>query len=695
MRHFDFLVEIGTEELPPKSLLKLSEAFTQGVLQRLGKAGLKFGEAKSYAAPRRLALLIENLDEVQGDQLSEKRGPALNAAFDAAGNPTKACEGFAKSCGTTTDKLVKLETDKGSWMIYKQVIQGEKAKTLIPAFVAESLAELPISKRMRWGAGRVEFVRPVHWVVMLANGDVIDAEILGKKADRYSQGHRFHNPGKLAIPYADEYESILQNEGKVIADFVKRRDSVKIQILKLAEKKDAVAIIDPDLLDEVTALNEWPVALLGRFEERFLKVPAEALISTMKENQKYFHLLDKNGTMLPNFITVANLESRDPAQVVEGNERVVRPRLADAAFFFETDKKQTLESRIAALQTVVFQKDLGTVFDRVTRISTLAGSIAEAIGYSTEMAKRAGLLCKADLATSMVSEFPDLQGIMGRYYALDSGEAPEVATAIEEHYRPRFSGDTLPDTETGVIVSLAEKLDTLVGIFGINQPPTGTKDPFALRRAALGVLRILVEKSINLDLKQLARWSIATYSIDLPAVNLTDKVTDYLIERFRSWYDDAGVAPEVFLSVAARKPTNPLDFSLRVKGVGEFITLAEASSLIMANKRVSNILEKESAATGNLTINSLLLTLSEEIALHKEIERLEEAVKPMLKQFDYEGALKKLAELKGPIDSFFDKVMVMSEDQEVKMNRICLLQSLRQLFLQIADISLLQGIVKK
>ncbi len=696
MRHFDFLVEIGTEELPPKSLQKLSEAFTLGVRQRLSKAGLQCGETSSFATPRRLALLIRDLDEEQSDQMAEKKGPAVNAAFDAAGNPTKACEGFARSCGTTPDKLTRSDTDKGSWMVYRQIIKGQKTKALLPQFVNDSLADLPIPKRMRWGAGRVEFVRPVHWVVMLGNGDVIEGEILGRKTDRYTRGHRFHSPGRIAIPFADHYESTLLEKGQVVADFGRRRSRIESQIRQVAEKLGAQPVIDPDLLDEVTALNEWPVALAGRFEERFLAVPAEALISTMKENQKYFHLLDTNGKMLPAFITVANIESRDPSQVIKGNERVVRPRLTDAAFFFETDRKQSLESRLPALRTIVFQNELGSVHDRVTRIAHLSGRIAEATQAPVDACRRAGLLCKADLVTSMVLEFPDLQGIMGRYYALESGESVAVANAIEEHYRPRFSGDSLPESAVGTIVALAEKLDTLVGIFGINQPPTGARDPFGLRRAALGVLRILVEKSINLDLKALIAWSIEAYPAGFATEALSYTVSDYLIERFRSWYDDAGVAPEVFLSVASRKPTNPLEFHSRVKAVSEFMELTEASSLIAANKRVSNILDKESAAIlGGALVDSAHLNLAEERDLNDQIRRLEQAITPLLQTFEYTIALRQLAELKEPVDRFFDKVMVMADDAEVRTNRLRLLYSLRQLFLKIADISVLQGIVKK
>lgn len=694
MRHFDFLVEIGTEELPPKSLLKLSEAFTGGILQRIEKAGLSFTKYKSFAAPRRLALLIEGLDEEQPDQSSEKRGPALAAAFDPAGNPTKACEGFARSCGTTPDKLEKLETEKGTWLVFKQTVKGEKTRHLLTGFVTESLTDLPIPKRMRWGAGRDEFVRPVHWIVMLANGDVVPGSILGKHADRFTQGHRFHHPSKISLSFARDYETVLKETGKVIADFSQRRSSIEEQVNALARKKGAEAVIDPALLDEVSALNEWPVALLGKFEERFLKVPAEALISTMKENQKYFHILDSAGLMLPNFITVSNIESRDPQKVIEGNERVIRPRLSDAAFFFELDKRSPLADRLEALKPIVFQKELGTLYDRVQRISELSGKIANTVGADRDQAERAGLLSKADLVTSMVLEFPELQGIMGHYYAKESGESAAVAEAIEQHYQPRFSGDSLPSGKIGTVVSLAEKLDTLTGIFGINQPPTGTKDPFALRRAALGALRIIVEKELNLDLRDLVSWSMEAYQVKLPAKNLVETVTDYLLERFRAWYDEAGVSAEVFLSVAARRPTKPLDFNLRVNAVNAFMEESAAATLIAANKRVSNILDKEDVSTLK-PVNSGLLTLSEEKALYTEIQRLEKAVEPLLTRFDYTGALNLLAALKEPVDAFFDKVMVMADDPAIKANRLAILSALRSLFLQIADISLLQGLIRK
>ena len=688
----DFLVELGTEELPPKALKQLSEAFTQGITDRLTKANLNFGEVKSYAAPRRLAVHISQLDLQQPDQQIERRGPAIQAAYDAAGNPTKALEGFARSCGADVnqlEKLEKLETDKGTWVVFKSLQPGTATEALLPNFVDESLAALPIPKRMRWGASKVEFVRPVQWLLMLLGNQVIEAEILGLKSGNQTRGHRFHHPDSLTINTPAEYADTLEKTGYVLADFERRKTRIREQILQAATQTGGQAVIDEDLLDEVTSLNEWPVALTGRFEERFLQVPAEALISTMKANQKYFHVVAADGRMLPFFITIANIESRDPQQVIEGNERVIRPRLADAAFFFETDQKQTLANRRESLKPVVFQQQLGSLYDKSQRVAQLAAKIAENVSGNAEWAKRAGELCKTDLMSEMVMEFPELQGIMGRYYAQLDGEPAEVAAAMEEQYFPRFAGDNLPETLTGCVLSIADKLDTVVGIFGINQPPTGTKDPFGLRRAALGILRIMVEKQLDLDLAECVRWAMDLHT-DLPALHLEDTVVDYVLERFRAWYEEEGLAAEIFLSVFARRPTKPLEFNQRVQAVASFCRLEAAQALAAANKRVSNILSKETTAEEAPQLQPALFQEAAESTLYETLNAKAQAIQPALAARDFTSALTELAQLKEPVDTFFDQVMVMADDAAIRNNRIALLSQLRGTFLQIADISLLQ-----
>ena len=689
MKTHDFLVEIGTEELPPKALKQLSEAFTQGIVERLQKSGFTFGEVSSYATPRRLAVKIRQLISAQPDQQIERRGPALKAAYDAAGNPTRACEGFARSCGTTAEQLTTQETAKGTWLVFRSVQPGKTVSQLIPGFVEQSLASLPIPKRMRWGTSRIEFVRPVHWILMLLDDQVVNTEILGLPTGNTTRGHRFHHPGILTITSPADYPDLLANKGYVLADFEMRKARIRQGIEQQAETTGGRVVIDEDLLDEVTSLNEWPVAILGRFEKRFLDVPAEALISTMKGNQKYFHLVDNQRQMLPCFITIANLESKDPAQVANGNERVIRPRLEDAAFFYETDKKKKLADRLPSLQTVVFQQQLGSMHDKSHRVGKLASRIAARIGGDADLAQRAGNLCKADLMTEMVLEFPELQGIMGRYYARLDGEPEEVAVALEEQYFPRHAGARLPSGKTGIAVSVADKLDTLVGIFGIGQPPSGTKDPFALRRAALGILRIIIEKKLDLDLAECIGWAQALYQ-DLPADNTQTIVLDYILERFRAWYEEEGLPVEVFLSVFARKPSKPLEFHQRVEAVAGFLKLEAAQALAAANKRVSNILSKETGADA-VKLDPDLLSEQPEIDLYRALEAKSTAIKPQLDRRDFTAALAQLAELKEPIDDFFDGVMVMVEDAAVRQNRIALLAKLRDTFLQIADISLLQS----
>lgn len=688
MTTHDFLVEIGTEELPPKALPQLSEAFTRGLTEGLSAAGVAFAEVSAFAAPRRLAVRILGMADSQPDKAVEKRGPAVKAAFDDAGNPTRALEGFARSLGVTTEQLDTLETDKGSWVVYRSVEKGQATADLLPQLVNQSLAKLPIPKRMRWGASRIEFVRPVHWIVMLYGSDIVECEILGLPAGRETRGHRFHCSKKLIIPTPQDYELILKSQGHVLADFAERRALIDAGVQRLAQEQGGEAVIDEALLDEVTALNEWPVPLLGRFEERFLEVPAEALISSMKEHQKYFHVVDGHGVMLPLFITVANIESKDPAQVIAGNEKVIRPRLADAAFFFETDRKTPLIRQADKLQSVIFQEKLGTLYDKSQRVAALASQIAQAIGADPAQAERAGLLGKADLVTDMVLEFPELQGTMGQYYARHDGEPGDIPTALTEQYLPRFAGDALPATLTGCALALADRLDSLIGLFGIDQPPSGTRDPFALRRAALGVLRIMVERDLDLDLAECCRWAAAQHA-SLSAQDPVNAVVDYVLERFRAMVEENGQPAEVYLAVHARRPTRPLDFAQRLQAVETFRQLPAAQALAAANKRVSNILAKQGEEEQLQAVDPALLSEPAEQALYESVQIQSERVQPLLVAAQYEQALASLADLREPVDRFFDDVMVMADDSRVRANRLALLSQLRALFLKVADISLL------
>ncbi|PPK51056.1 glycine--tRNA ligase subunit beta [Marinobacter persicus] len=685
----DFLVELGTEELPPKALKPLSDAFTQGIAKGLEDAGVEFGKVEAFAAPRRLAVRIRDLADAQPDKAVEKRGPAVKAAFDDSGNPTRALTGFATSLGITPDQLDTMETDKGAWVVYRTVEQGKPTVELLPELVDKSLAALPIPKRMRWGAHRTEFVRPVHWLIMLFGNKVIDTPIMNLTPGNTTRGHRFHCPKELIVPTPGDYEVVLKEEGCVLADFAERREQIRRGVTELAEKEaGGKAVISDDLLDEVTALNEWPVPLMGRFEERFLDVPAEALISSMEEHQKYFHVVAADGEMLPLFITVANIESKDPAQVISGNEKVIRPRLADAAFFYDTDRKSRLEDRIDALKPIVFQDKLGSIYDKSVRVAALAKKIADAIDSDPALAERAAMLAKTDLVTEMVLEFTDLQGIMGQYYAANDGEHEDVAKALNEQYMPRFAGDDLPSTLTGCAVAIADRIDSLVGLFGINQPPSGTRDPFGLRRASLGVLRIIIERELPLDLQTLCEWAEENFTV-LTEQNTASTVVDYMLERFRAHYDEQGISAEVYLAVHARRPTRPLDFDRRVKAVEAFRQLPEAQALAGANKRVSNILTKQGGDSIGETVDSSLLQDPAEQTLAEQVNAQADKVVPLFEQGDYASALSSLASLRAPVDTFFDEVMVMADDEAVRNNRLALLNRLRNLFLRVADISLL------
>ncbi|MDP5151855.1 glycine--tRNA ligase subunit beta [Rheinheimera baltica] len=681
----DFFVEIGTEELPPKALKTLATAFAANLKAELAKLELTHADVSWFAAPRRLAVRINALVPQQGDKVVEKRGPALTAAFDANGNATKAAQGWAAGCGITVAEAEKLETDKGAWLLHKALVKGETTRNLLPEVVSQALAKLPIAKPMRWGNSSAEFIRPVHTIIMLYGNDIVPATILGRVSGNQTHGHRFHAPAKVTITHADTYLDTLRN-AFVVADFAERKAFIAEGVAKAAAELNGKALMDDALLEEVASLVEWPVVLVGSFEESFLQVPAEPLISTMKDNQKYFPLLDNNGKLLNKFIFVTNIESKDSQQIIAGNEKVVRPRLSDAQFFFTTDRKQKLADRIESLKTVLFQQQLGTLAEKSERISKVAGFIATKIGADIVAAERAGLLSKADLMTNMVGEFPEVQGIMGMHYARLDGEQETVALALNEQYMPRFAGDQLPSRLEGAAVAIADKLDTLVGIFGIGQAPKGDKDPFALRRAAIGALRIMVEKQLPLDLVDAIAFSQQTFGAKLSNTNVAEDVLDFMLGRFRAWYQDEGYSVDVIQAVLARRPTNPSDFDLRVKAVAGFRKLEAAEALAAANKRVANILAKVEGSIAD-TIDVVLLQEDAEKALHKVIcaEQVYQS-----EQHSYAEGLAHLAAMRDVIDTFFDKVMVNADDVAVRANRQALLKQLRELFLQVADISVLQ-----
>lgn len=683
-----FLAEIGTEELPPKALKKLAVAFKDNVEQELTQAGLAFDKVEWFASPRRLAVKVLGLVEAQPSKEVEKRGPAVAAAFDAEGKPTKAAEGWARGCGISVDQAERLVTDKGEWLIHRAVIEGQPTKNLLLGIISNALAKLPIPKTMRWGDKSEQFVRPVHTVTLLFGDELIEGEILGVASGKTIRGHRFLGEQEFNIDNADQYPEILEQKGSVIADFERRKAIILENSQQKATALGGVADIEESLLDEVTALVEFPNVLTAKFEERFLAVPAEALVYTMKGDQKYFPIYDKNGKLLPHFIFVSNINPQDPTAIIEGNEKVVRPRLTDAEFFFKTDLKQRLEDNLPRLKTVLFQQQLGTLFDKTKRIEKLSGEIAAQIGADVAKAERAGLLSKCDLMTNMVFEFTDTQGVMGMHYARHDGEDEEVAVALNEQYMPRFAGDELPHSLVACAVALADKLDTLTGIFGIGQHPKGDKDPFALRRAALGVLRIIVEKKLPLDLTDLVKKSTALFGDKLTNSNVVDYVVDFMLGRFRAWYQEEGIAVDVIQAVLARRPTRPADFDARVRAVAHFRTLDAAEALAAANKRVSNILAKAEGEIGEIHLDRCVEP--EEKALAESVLALQSEVQPLIAKGDYVAVLDKLANLRQPVDNFFEKVMVNAEDPQLRQNRLAILKTLQGLFLQVADISLLQ-----
>jgi len=691
----DFLVELGTEELPPLALPELERAFAAGIRAGLAEAALPHGELRSFATPRRLAVWVRDLVVMQPAQAIKLKGPPVSAAFDKDGNPTAAATKFAEKCGTNVAALTRVTEGKGEFLYFAGSKPGLASAGLLPGIVQKSLDALPIPKRMRWGSSSAEFVRPVHWLVMLFGADVIPARILDTDAGRTTRGHRFMAPQEFALASPADYETVLRENGKVIPDFGERRARIGSQVVAVAGSLSGEALLSDSLLDEVTALVEWPSAIAGSFEARFLELPREVLISTLQQHQRYFPVQGADAKLLPHFITVANIESREPAKVRAGNERVVRPRLSDAAFFWSQDRKQPLAARLPGLDAVTFQAKLGSIGDKVRRVQTLAGEIALLIDVDRAKAERAASLAKCDLLSSMVGEFPELQGVMGRYYAAADGEPTDVAQAIDEHYLPRGAGGALPGTGAGVAVALADKLDTLAGIFAIGQKPSGTKDPFGLRRAAIGALRILVEKRIDFDLRALVTRASALQ----PVQNATaaGEVWDYMVDRLRTYFLDsgsaggvAGVTTEMFDAVRASSPVSPLDFGARLAALAKFLGIPEAASLTAANKRIANILKKaELGASGTVDVTALLEPA--EKTLHEALAGIVPEVERALSKRDYSAALARLATLRPAVDGFFDGVMVNAEDPALRRNRLALLAQVRHQFTRIADLSCLPG----
>jgi glycyl-tRNA synthetase beta chain len=695
----DFLVEVGTEELPPKALRELELAFLAGIQKGLSEANLSHGDVQSFATPRRIAVLVKRLASRQPEQDVRRKGPPVTAAFDAAGQPTRAATAFSESCGVPIDSLQKLEEGKGTFLFYIGKKAGSNTVDLLPRIVQASLDALPIPKRMRWGAGTAEFVRPVHWLVMLYGSEVIKASVLDVPAGQHTRGHRFMAPKEIKVTSPASYAKALRERGKVVPGFEERREIIKAS-LAVAESvggPGARAVADEALLNEVTALVEWPVPVTAQFEERFLALPREVLISTLQEHQRYFPVARADGSLTSWFITISNIESLDPAQVRAGNERVVRPRLADAAFFWEQDRKQPLASRREALGNVTFQAKLGSVGEKVRRVRELAGELAASMGKDRAAAERAAELCKCDLLTAMVGEFPELQGVMGGYYAAADGEAAEVASAIREHYLPRGAGDALPETDAGLAVSVADKLDTLAGIFAIGQKPTGAKDPFGLRRAAIGVLRTLIEKRIDVDLRGFIDRAVALQPVQ--GANVANEIYDYVMERLRAYYLDSSatsatgakaITTEMFDAVLATQPRSPVDFDARLRALSAFLELPESTSLTAANKRIANILRKSESAVGT-EVDVEVLKEPAEVRLFDAMRGLRDAVSAATARREYTAALGQLAQLRPAVDGFFDEVMVNAEDPKLRANRLSLLSSLRGLFGGVADLSRLPG----
>lgn len=689
------LIELGTEELPPKALKPLSDAFTKELLNGLTEAQLidTADKAQAFAAPRRLALSVSNVIAAQPDQVIERRGPAIQAAFKDDGQATPAAMGFAKSCGVEVADLARLKTDKGEWLSYSLEQSGKSISELLPNIIDQAIKRLPIPKRMRWGDGSAEFVRPVKWLIVMHGDAVIPATVLDIESGNSSRGHRFHSEGQLSINHADNYESILLEQGHVLADFAKRQSMIAEQINTLVEQVGGRIEQDQALLDEVTGLVEYPTALLGSFDNDFLQVPQECLVSSMRDHQKYFHVINDAGKLLPHFITVSNIQSTNPERVQQGNERVLRARLSDAQFFWETDQKTKLAGRVDKLDSVLFHVKLGSVLDKTKRIQTLAGKLAGSIGGDIAIAERGALLAKADLVSDMVGEFDELQGIMGHYYADRDGEPALVGECVEQHYWPKFAGDQLPVSAEAQAVALADKLDSLVGIYASGEVPTGDKDPYALRRAALSILRILIEQQRNLNLSELVTMASEVYASQQNIVieaDTQENIVDFIRGRLTAFYQSQDIATNTINAVMARKPDSPLDFEQRVKAVHAFGELNEANDLAAANKRISNILKKQKHADDQ-AVDTALLTENAEQELHAAIMSIEQNCIALFDQGDYTDGLQKLAALRTPVDNFFEHVMVMSDNMAEQRNRLALLTQLQNLFLRVADIALLQA----
>jgi len=684
----DLLIEVGTEELPPKSLKSLMNAFGAGIEKQLSEARLGFDTVDAYASPRRLAVLVRNVARRQEDRTIESKGPPVKIAFDDDGNPQPAALAFAKKCGVAVTDLSRETNDKGEWLTFSSVEKGQKAKDILGDLLQRTLAELPIPRRMRWGGSDAEFVRPVHWVVLLHGKDVVRTSLFGISSGSRSRGHRFMSSGSIRISDPARYLGELETEGFVLVDFAARRERIVGGVKQAAAEAGGKPVGDGELYDEVTALTEWPVALTGRFDQEFLGLPREVISATLMNHQRYFPVEDRSGNLLPAFVTVANLESKDPDKVREGNERVIAPRLADAAFFWKTDKETRLEDRRDALGRVVYQQGLGTLADRSNRLAVLAKTICKSLDADAKEAVRAAELCKCDLQTGMVGEFPELQGIVGSYYAQADGESNAVALAISEQYLPRFAGDQLPEGPIGQSLAIADKLDALAGIFALGKKPSGNRDPFGLRRAALGVVRILVERKLDLDLESLIKKALMAQPVEnADAKDLTAELYGFIVDRMRSWYiDRRSVTAEMFEAVRARRPPSLLDFDQRLVAVSAFVRLNSAESLAAANKRIANILRKSDTAR-KCTLEPAKLVDEAELELHAAMRSAADAIGPLMRKRAYTEALARLAELRAPIDRFFDDVMVMSEDESLQRNRLALLSDLRTLFLDIADIS--------
>lgn len=679
------LIELLTEELPPKALNNLGNHFAASIAEGLEKAELLEGAAvyTAYASPRRLAVQVQNVKAVQADRQIVKKGPAVaNGMKD--GVPTKALEGFARGAGATIEALTIVNDGKQDVYAYEYTQSGQPLGSLLEDIINAAVKKLPIPKVMRWGSSTFTFVRPVHGLVVLHGSNIVNASVLGLQSGNTTRGHRFLSDGIITLNNADAYAAQMQNEGKVIASFAERKAAIQAALNEQAGRLNASVAADEALLEEVTALVEWPVVLEAGFDENFLQVPQECLILTMQQNQKYFPLLNSNGKLMNRFLLVSNLEAADPSHIISGNERVLRARLSDAEFFYQQDQKATLESRLPKLSQVVYHNKLGSQAERMDRLTAISRRIAENLGADAATAERATRLSKADLVTEMVGEFPELQGTMGKYYARLDGESEEIANAIEQHYRPRFAGDALPEGKIATAAALADKLETLVGIWGIGLIPTGDKDPYALRRSALGILRMVMQN--DLDVNELVQTAFAAFPQGQLNENTPSEVAEFMQARLAVLLQN-DYPQDIVAAVLAKKPSRLNDLAARLQAVASFKALPEAAALAAANKRVQNLLKKADAELG--AVNENLLAQSEERALFAAAQALAPKVQAALAAHDFQTALNELAAIKPQVDAFFDGVMVMADDAAVKQNRLNLLNQLAQQMNAVADIALL------